>query len=218
MSAKKFMSYGDAEAVFTGFANAIKNKKDEYETITYEQWQAMTPQQRAEKDYYISDYPSSQLMAGNIGFDNTGTGMEADDVHEAIVELHDDLEGAWEEVNLSSIFTPSQDLTLDTENSKAYRRGKCIRLRLNFTGALSIGASGEKIIGTLSSGNRPKYTKYHQCLVNTNTSTGRTFLTGQIATYNSGNCNLYCNKYSSDLGNNSYSWNANYFITIEYEV
>ena len=62
-------------------------KKDEYDTITYAQWQEMTPTQKAEKDYYISDYPSSAITAGNISYSNTTSGLDAQTIQAAIDEL-----------------------------------------------------------------------------------------------------------------------------------
>lgn len=66
---------------------ALDDKQDAYDTITYAEWQAMTPEQQAAKDYYISDYPSSVLTAGNIAYDNTSSGMTANKVQGAIDEL-----------------------------------------------------------------------------------------------------------------------------------
>ena len=51
----------------------------------------MTPAQKAEKDYYISDYPSSQITAGNISYDNTESGMDATELQSAVDELKGDL-------------------------------------------------------------------------------------------------------------------------------
>lgn len=62
-------------------------KKDEYETITYAQWQALTPAQQAAKDYYISDYPSSAITAGNVSYNNSSSGMVANNVQSAVDEL-----------------------------------------------------------------------------------------------------------------------------------
>lgn len=72
---------------FADVETALANKQDAYETITYAQWQALTPAQQAAKDYYISDYPSSVLTAGNIAYDNTTSGMSANKVQGAIDEL-----------------------------------------------------------------------------------------------------------------------------------
>lgn len=72
---------------FADVETALANKQDKYDTITYAQWQAMTPEQQAAKDYYISDYPSSVLTAGNIAYDNTSSGMAANKVQGAIDEL-----------------------------------------------------------------------------------------------------------------------------------
>ena len=66
---------------------ALDEKQDAYETITYAEWQAMTPEQQAAKDYYISNYPASVLTAGNIAYDNTSSGMAANKVQGAIDEL-----------------------------------------------------------------------------------------------------------------------------------
>lgn len=87
MSTKNFMSNGDAETIFTKFANAIKGKQDKYVTITYAQWLTLTPEQQAAKDYYISDYPASAITAGNVSYDNTTSGMTANKVQGAIDEL-----------------------------------------------------------------------------------------------------------------------------------
>lgn len=62
-------------------------KKDEYVTITYAQWQSLTPAQQAAKDYYISDYPSSAITAGNVSYDNSSSGMVANNVQSAVDEL-----------------------------------------------------------------------------------------------------------------------------------
>lgn len=75
------------EDTVAGHTTALAGKQDKYDTITYAQWQAMTPEQKAEKDYYISDYPASILTAGNIAYDNTTSGMAANKVQGAIDEL-----------------------------------------------------------------------------------------------------------------------------------
>lgn len=75
------------EDTVAGHTAAIAGKQDKYETITYAQWQVMTPEQQAEKDYYISNYPSSQITAGNISYDNTESGMDATELQSAVDEL-----------------------------------------------------------------------------------------------------------------------------------
>ena len=65
----------------------FNDKQDKYTSITYAQWQALTPAQKAAKDYYISDYPSSAITAGNVSYNNSSSGMSADDVQEAVDEL-----------------------------------------------------------------------------------------------------------------------------------
>ena len=79
------------EDTVAGHTTALAGKQDKYDTITYAQWQAMTPAQKAEKDYYISDYPSSQITAGNISYDNTESGMDATELQSAVDELKGDL-------------------------------------------------------------------------------------------------------------------------------
>lgn len=63
------------------------DKQDKFERISYADWQLLTPQQQAAKPYYIYDYPSSAITAGNVAYDNTSSGMSADDVQEAVDEL-----------------------------------------------------------------------------------------------------------------------------------
>lgn len=97
---------------FADVETALGDKQDAYETITYAQWQALTPAQQAAKDYYISDYPSSVLTAGNIAYDNTSSGMAANKVQGAIDELKS---GLTDCVNYASrsIVLRSTTLTLD---------------------------------------------------------------------------------------------------------
>lgn len=75
-------------------------KKDEYTTITYQQWQQLTPTQQAEKDYYISDYPSSQITAGNVSYSNTTSGMSANNVQGAVDELKSGLNNVDSEIQM----------------------------------------------------------------------------------------------------------------------
>lgn len=65
----------------------IAGKQDKFERISYADWQLLTPQQQAAKPYYIYDYPSSAITARNVVYDNTSSGMSADDVQEAVDEL-----------------------------------------------------------------------------------------------------------------------------------
>lgn len=74
-----------------GLPAQLLGKQDKYETITYAQWQAMTPAQKAAKDYYISNYPASVLTAGNIAYDNTSSRISANKVQGAIDELKNGL-------------------------------------------------------------------------------------------------------------------------------
>lgn len=129
------------ENTVAGHTAAIAGKQDKYETITYAQWQAMTPEQQAAKDYYISDYPSSVLTAGNITYDNTSSGMAANKVQGAIDELKSGL----------TIHTTS----IQTTNAVgiAYRIGNMICININ-NGALFSADFGD-LLFTLPEGYRP---------------------------------------------------------------
>lgn len=75
----------------TNPSSPVYNLKDElarFERISYAQWQQMTPEQQAAKPYYIYDYPSERFInAENVGYDNTESGLTAEDVQEAVDEL-----------------------------------------------------------------------------------------------------------------------------------
>lgn len=82
-----------ADDVQDAIDELVSEKKDEYTTITYAQWQALTPAQKAAKDYYISDYPSSAITAGNVSYNNSSSGMAANNVQGAVDELKSELNG-----------------------------------------------------------------------------------------------------------------------------
>jgi len=63
------------------------SEKTEIQTITLAQWEALTPEQKASGDYVISDATLSPLSASLIPYDNTTSGLTADDVQEAIDEI-----------------------------------------------------------------------------------------------------------------------------------
>lgn len=81
----------DKSSVVGAINELNSDKKDEYTTITYAQWQALTPAQQAAKDYYISDYPSSAITAGNVSYNNSSSGMSANNVQSAVDELNGEL-------------------------------------------------------------------------------------------------------------------------------
>ena len=62
-------------------------EKTEIQTVTLAQWEALSPAQKASGDYVISDATLSPLSAGLIPYDNTTSGLTADDVQEAIDEI-----------------------------------------------------------------------------------------------------------------------------------
>ena len=96
-----------ADDVQDAIDEVVGNKQDAFERISYSAWQLLTPQQQAAKPYYIYDYPSSAITAGNVAYDNTSSGMSADDVQEAVDELKNGL------INLSTISTSASTLNDD---------------------------------------------------------------------------------------------------------
>lgn len=78
---------------WTGYTNWLQvlladevSEKTEIHTITLAQWEALTPDQKASGDYVISDATLSLLSASLIPYDNTTSGLTADDVQEAVDE------------------------------------------------------------------------------------------------------------------------------------
>ena len=56
--------------------------------ITYAAYQQLTPEQKAGKTFYITDYPEdTEIDAYEVVYDNTSSSLQADDVQEAIDEL-----------------------------------------------------------------------------------------------------------------------------------
>lgn len=141
-----------------------------------------------------------------------------DAAESGLTNLTNDMEGEWTEISVSDILTADQSVTLDTIQSKAFQRGKRIRTLLYFNDALTFGADGSHVIGTIKTAYKPVYSRYHNCVVNTNTSSGRVFGTATISTFTSGNIILYANKPSGSIGNSSYSWSAGYGVVLEWEI
>ena len=57
--------------------------------ITYAEYQQLTPAEKQVKTFYITDYPDSVIDASKVDYDNTSSGLESDDVQDAIDELKD---------------------------------------------------------------------------------------------------------------------------------
>lgn len=57
------------------------------QSITTAQWEALTPEQKASGDYVITDATTVPLTAENVPYDNTDSGLTADNVQEALDEL-----------------------------------------------------------------------------------------------------------------------------------
>ena len=64
MSDKNFMSYEDAEEVLTAYAGAIKRNR--FTNKTYEQWLAMTEEERETGKYLVSGVPNAD---GNVAIE-----------------------------------------------------------------------------------------------------------------------------------------------------
>ena len=56
-------------------------------SITTAQWEALTPEQKASVDYVITDATTVPLTAENVPYDDTVSGLTADNVQDAIDEL-----------------------------------------------------------------------------------------------------------------------------------
>lgn len=79
---------GSTKLITSGaVASAIADLPDPIQTVTLAQWEALTPEQQASGDYVISDATVSPLSASLIPYDNTTSGLTADDVQEAIDEI-----------------------------------------------------------------------------------------------------------------------------------
>lgn len=129
------------EETVAGHTTAIASKQDKYETITYAQWQALTPEQQTAKDYYISDYPSSVLTAGNIAYDNTTSGMAANKVQGAIDELK------------SGLTIQTTAINTDKAVGTVYKIGNVISINIYNGGFFS--AESEDLLLTLPEGYHP---------------------------------------------------------------
>lgn len=57
------------------------------QSITTAQWEALTPEQKASGDYVITDATTVPLTAENVPYDDTVSGLTADNVQDAIDEL-----------------------------------------------------------------------------------------------------------------------------------
>lgn len=101
----------DKSSIVGAINELNSDKKDEYTSITYAQWQQLTPAQQAAKDYYISDYPSSVITAGNVSYNNSSSGMSADDVQEAVDELKSGLTDVQR--NMTNVLTGSDAMQSD---------------------------------------------------------------------------------------------------------
>ena len=89
---------------------------EEYERITYQQWLNMTPAEKAASNYFIPDYPSMSFDAGDIGYDNTTSGLIGNNVQSAIDEVKGLIDEGGSQVQ--------SDWTEDDTTSKAYIQHK----------------------------------------------------------------------------------------------
>lgn len=61
MSTKNFVSYGDAETLFTGVGNKISGKQAKPTTISYADWLLLTPQQQETGNWLVTGVPGADL-------------------------------------------------------------------------------------------------------------------------------------------------------------
>lgn len=61
MSTKNFVSYGDAETLFTGVGNKISGKQTKPTTISYANWLLLTPQQQETGNWLVTGVPGADL-------------------------------------------------------------------------------------------------------------------------------------------------------------
>lgn len=61
MSTKNFVSYGDAETLFTGVGNKISGKQAKPTTISYANWLLLTPQQQETGNWLVTGVPGADL-------------------------------------------------------------------------------------------------------------------------------------------------------------
>ena len=57
------------------------------QTVTLAQWNLLTPEQQASGDYVVTGVSTVSLDASLVPYDNTSSGLAADDVQEALDEL-----------------------------------------------------------------------------------------------------------------------------------
>lgn len=113
-------------------------EKAEIQTITLAQWETLTPEQKASGDYVISDATLSPLSASLMPYDNTTSGLTADDVQEAIDELAQGIES----LNASDLPISSSDST----NTKGYIDGKVSTINTAISGKMDKIPTGEHTV------------------------------------------------------------------------
>lgn len=98
-------------------------EKTEIQTITLAQWEALTPDQKASGDYVISDATLSPLSASLIPYDNTTSGLTADDVQEAIDELAQGSASSMAQLTDVKLTSPQngQELVYDNTLTSPYK-------------------------------------------------------------------------------------------------
>ena len=132
--------------------------------------------------------------AEKVSYDNTESGLEADNVQDAIDEVNSNL--TYEDITQDFINNISVSVgTLDTSNVKAYKYGKIIFLQARGMNATPISNNGPLLLGT--------YSGIYKPLVMTRSSG----TSGGVATYGSlsteGVLGIYVTKTRNESGWNS---------------
>ena len=99
------------------------SEKTEIKSITLAQWNALSPDEKASGDYVITDQTLAQLTAGLIPYDNTTSGLTADDVQEAIDELAQGSASSMAQLTDVKLTTPQngQELVYDNTLTSPYK-------------------------------------------------------------------------------------------------
>lgn len=121
---------------------------------------------QAAKNYTDSEIGALSFSAENISYDNTGTGLTADDVQGAVNELKSNEDSLGTRItDLESDTTPSK-VTLTAASGSSITRQNVFTIGdvvfIQFSGTTSISSYGTKTLCTLPEGLRPSSTRYIQ--------------------------------------------------------
>ena len=114
-----------ATTVQAAIDELVALKLDNYTTITYAEWQLLTPAQKAATNYYIPDYPNEGLTmsADAVEYDNTSSGLSATDVQDAIDEVNSDFTAHTHSVTTGSVGSASAGTAIDADDITSWSAG-----------------------------------------------------------------------------------------------